>query len=235
MSKSREQQILNSWKKNAAPWTAAVRNAEIASRTLVSNQAIVDTVLSRQPRRVLDLGCGEGWLVRELTHRGMDTLGVDAIPELVAAARAAGIGQFRQLSHEDLATQGFAEPFDLVVCNFSLFGDASVTSVFESVRQLLRAGGSFIVQTLNPAVVKDEQADQDGWRPGSWDGFREAFSDPAPWYFRTLASWRTLFVENGFLPPQVIEPAHPQSGEPVSLILAGELGGSKADCHLVPD
>ena len=36
--------IIDSWHKNAAPWTAAVRDNQIESRRLVTNQAIVDAI-----------------------------------------------------------------------------------------------------------------------------------------------------------------------------------------------
>lgn len=77
--------IIDSWGKNTAPWVAAVRNGEIESRILATNQAIVDTVRSLSPATGLDIGCGEGWLVRALD--GIAMLGVDAVPGLVEAAR----------------------------------------------------------------------------------------------------------------------------------------------------
>jgi len=67
--------IIESWRKNAAPWTNAVREGQIESRRLVTNQAIIDAVISRAPRTALDIGCGEGWLVRALAERGIQTTG----------------------------------------------------------------------------------------------------------------------------------------------------------------
>lgn len=58
--------ILDAWRRNAAPWTAAVRGRQIESRRLMTDRAMVDAVLGRAPRSVLDLGCGEGWLARAL-------------------------------------------------------------------------------------------------------------------------------------------------------------------------
>lgn len=63
--------IVESWQNNAEAWTAAVRERRIESRTLVTDRAIVDAVLSRSPRHVLDIGCGEGWLGRALADRGV--------------------------------------------------------------------------------------------------------------------------------------------------------------------
>ncbi|MDB5907551.1 MAG: SAM-dependent methyltransferase [Massilia sp.] len=44
--------IVDSWLKNTDPWTSAVRRGEIESRTLITNQAIIDAVRSRAPRKM---------------------------------------------------------------------------------------------------------------------------------------------------------------------------------------
>ncbi|RBJ73992.1 SAM-dependent methyltransferase, partial [Pseudomonas sp. MWU12-2534b] len=72
-----ESTLLQSWNHNAKAWIEAIRTGAIESRLNVTNQAIVLAVLGRQPERVLDLGCGEGWLLRELEKRGIDAVGVD--------------------------------------------------------------------------------------------------------------------------------------------------------------
>jgi hypothetical protein len=65
----------------------------------------------------------------------------------------------------------------------------------------------------------------DGWREGSWAGFSTDFTDPPPWYFRTLASWVSLFLDSGLRITSLREPVHPETGKPVSLILMGQLPG----------
>ena len=57
---SSESEILDAWQTNALAWQRAVRERSIESRRLVTDQAMVDAVMSRAPRKVIDLGCGEG-------------------------------------------------------------------------------------------------------------------------------------------------------------------------------
>lgn len=215
--------IVESWAKNALPWITAVREGRIESRRQVTDRAIVDAVLARSPRSALDVGCGEGWLVHELIQHGIAASGVDAIPELVKAARAGGGGDFYLMSYEQIAGGSIEGAFDAVVCNFSLLGKASVEGIFAAAPSMLNAHGSLIVQTLHPVAACGELPYRDGWRQGSWAGFGPDFSDPAPWYFRTLASWTRLFADSGLRLTEIQEPAHPQSGKTASVILIGEV------------
>ena len=217
-----EGRILRTWRRNAAPWTDAVRERRIASRREVTDAAIADAVMSRAPRAVLDIGCGEGWLARALATRGVSVLGVDAVPELVAAAERAGGGEFRVLPYESLAPEAVGRRVDVAVCNFSLLGDTSVEAVFAAVPRLLVAGGAFILQTLHPRAACGDAPYRDGWREGTWSGFGPEFSDPAPWYFRTLEGWEALFLANGFRMIEMREPAHPGDGRPASVLFVAE-------------
>lgn len=213
--------IIASWKRNADPWVAAVRNEEIESRTLVTNAAILDTVRAHAPQTALDLGCGEGWLLRALPEVRM--VGVDAIDRLVESARTAGGGEFRLLSYEEIAGGQLQLAVDLAVCNFSLIGKEAVDGLFRAAPSYLRRGGHLVVQTVHPVIACGEQAYVDGWREGSWAGFNSGFQDAPPWYFRTLSSWIALFETNGLRVREMREPLHPRTGKPASLILVGQL------------
>lgn len=218
-----EQQIIESWKNNVTPWVKAIRAGEIASREQVTNQAIIDSVLKFNPVSVLDVGCGEGWLVRALEQQGISSCGIDAIPEFITAAQQQNVGQFQLLGYEDISEQSFADRFDALVCNFSLLGDTSVQHLFRMASTLLNASGIMIVQTLHPLVACEGADYHDGWRPGSWQGFSADFCDPAPWYFRTVESWQALFIEYGFQSVHIEEPINPNTQKPASIILSAQL------------
>lgn len=210
--------IIDCWHKNARSWTAAVRSGHIESRRLVTDRAVVDAVVSRRPHSVLDMGCGEGWLARELSSRGIHVEGIDVVPELVQAAQHGGGGHYRVASYEELAAGTFRLSCDVVVCNFSLLGKQSVEGLFNTMPSLLQPQGSVIVQTLHPVSACGDLPYKDGWRQGSWDGCGPDFTEPAPWYFRTLESWLRLFADSGMRVLEMREPLHPQTGKPVSMV-----------------
>ena len=214
-----EEAILRSWQINATPWSRAVREQRIASRKQVTNQAIVDAVSGLRPRRVLDVGCGEGWLARALTQTGVEVCGVDAIPALIDEARRTGGGRFEVCSYAALAA-GSPLPgdFDAVVCNFSLLGKESVESLLGAIGRHLHTSGHLVVQTLHPLVACGSRPYRDGWRTGSWDGFSADFSDPAPWYFRTLAGWHAMLRHSGLDVVECREPTARDAEVPSSII-----------------
>jgi len=217
-----ERGILEAWKQNAAPWTEVVRSGRIASRIRVTDRAIVDAILALQPSTVLDLGCGEGWLARTLAEHGVAVTGVDAVPELIEAARRAGGGEFRVVRYDELGATIPGGGADVVTCNFSLLGEVSVEAVFVAVEKLLAPGGTFVVQTQHPLAACGDEPYTDGWRAGSWSGCGNGFGTPAPWYFRTLGGWLRLFRRHGLRLADLQEPLDPDSGRPASVIFAAE-------------
>lgn len=229
-----EQEIVSSWHSNAAPWTRAIRSASIASRKLATDQAIIDAVCSVACRRILDIGCGEGWLARALSKLGMSVSGVDVVPELIAQAAAAHSGNasgdasgstaFHLQDYAALANRHWrCGPFDAAVCNFSLLGRESVDALLAALPWYLDDPGYLIIQTLHPVAACGERPYQDGWREGSWLGFSSDFNDPPPWYFRTLETWAALLQRCGFDILERREPKAAGAVTPASVIWIGKL------------
>jgi len=221
-----DEQIIESWLLNAKPWIAAIDRNEIQSRSLITNSAIIDTILKKSPETVLDIGCGEGWLSRELARSKVYTHGIDVVPELISYAKEQGQGTFQLVSYEELSAESFKQKYDVIVCNFSLLGDQSVENVFKCIPHLLNKHGFFIVQTIHPVTACGDAGYECGWRKGSWKGFSQYFTNPAPWYFRTLESWKNLFEKNGLLVCETLEPFNPETNKYASIIFTAKLSAN---------
>ena len=206
-----------SWQANAQPWIKAVRSGAIESRRLVTDRAIVEAVAVRRPQRVLDVGCGEGWLVRALSACGIECAGLDGSMKLIEAARIAGGGEFYVCSYADMAA-GKAPVdglFSVVVFNFALL-DQDIGPLIKAAGNLIAIGGALIIQTVHPLSAGGDYVD--GWRTEDFAGFPGSWA-AMPWYFRTLESWVDTLGKCGFRIVEVQEPRHPQTALPLSLLI----------------
>ncbi|WP_290781364.1 class I SAM-dependent methyltransferase [Arenimonas sp.] len=212
--------LIKSWTANAAAWTDAVRSGRIESRRLATAAAIEQALLALSPARVLDVGCGEGWLCRALAAHGIEAVGIDVSAPLVEAARAAGGGRFELLRYAELAD---AAPrlgrFDALACNFALL-ECDIVPMLSDLHRLLAPGGRLVIQTVHPWSACGDEPYRDGWRLEDFAGIGDqAFPEPMPWYFRTLATWLADLSHAGFVIDQLQEPAHPDTQRPLSLLL----------------
>jgi 2-polyprenyl-3-methyl-5-hydroxy-6-metoxy-1,4-benzoquinol methylase len=219
-------EIVPSWVANAEAWTQAVRSGGIASRRLATDAAIIRATLVRSPSRVLDLGCGEGWLARRLSAQGVEVVGIDGSAPLVEAARISGGGVFLALTYDELiadsARAGLG--FDLVIANFALLTEDLAPLLHALRRGPLAPGGALLIQTVHPAAAGGPY--RDGWRREEFQGFGQPVPGswrPMPWYFRTLSSWVGLLQTAGYSLAELHEPLHPETDQPLSLLMRAEV------------
>ncbi len=100
--------------------------------------------LDPQPHEhILDLGCGDGQLTLRIAASGAEVVGVDASPDMVAAAQARGVAA-KQAMAEALP---FADAsFDAVFSNAALHWVRGQDAMMIQVRRVLRPGGRFVAE-----------------------------------------------------------------------------------------
>ena len=100
--------------------------------------------LAAQPgERILDLGCGDGQLTARIAATGAEVVGLDASPQMAAAARSRGIK----------VDEGHAESlpypqhiFDAVFSNAALHWVRDQDAMMAEVRRVLKPGGRFVAE-----------------------------------------------------------------------------------------
>ena len=175
---------------------------------------------------MLDVGCGEGWLARAIAHPSRDVVGIDGSVALIEQARALPMPgvRFAAVSYEQCIAGAEADEhelagmWNLIVCNFALL-EEPLTPTLNALHGLLAENGRLLIQTLHPWRACNDASYRDGWRVETFAGFGEGFAQPMPWFFRTLESWLALFSETGWRLQWLQEPLHPESEQPVSLLM----------------
>ena len=211
--------IARSWTDNAAAWTTVVRDGLIPSRQAGTDAAIVQAALRLAPGPVLDVGCGEGWLVRALSARGISTTGIDVSPPLIAQAAALGGGEFSVATYAQLEDDATVctGPWRGIICNFALLGDPLVP-LLDALRRRLAPGGTLLIQTVHSWSARGDGPYRSEWRTEKWDAFAVEFPTAMPWYYRTMGSWLDQIARAGLRVTQLDEPMHPATGAPLSLL-----------------
>ncbi|MBM0240534.1 class I SAM-dependent methyltransferase [Micromonospora sp. ATA32] len=98
----------------------------------------------------LDVGCGPGRLTRELTRRGVWSLGIDICPEAVRLTRDRGTAALRRDVFAPLPDEGRWRHILLADGNIGIGGDP--VALLHRCAALLGAGGSVLVELEPPGA-----------------------------------------------------------------------------------
>lgn len=100
--------------------------------------------LAPQPgERILDIGCGDGQLSARIAAAGASVIGLDASPQMAAAARSRGI-EAHEGSAESMPFAG--RSFDAVFSNAALHWVRDHEALLAEVRRVLKPGGRFVAE-----------------------------------------------------------------------------------------
>jgi trans-aconitate methyltransferase len=140
--------------------------------------------------RILDLGCGDGVIAARLRDRGCDILGVDAGPDMIAAARKLGLDA-RLIDGHDLP---FTEEFDAVFSNAALHWMSEPRRVLAGVWRSLKPNGRFVAEFGghgNVAAIVTAMRAVALRRGGD-------AALAGPWFFPSVDVYRGMLEDAGF-------------------------------------
>ncbi|MBL8993413.1 MAG: methyltransferase domain-containing protein [Spirochaetia bacterium] len=168
---------------------------------------ICEALALKPPRRVLDLGCGEGRYSFLFAEAGFEVLGQDLSPHLIQKASGKVSGKNPVFVRRDMRT--IEGEYELILSLFTSFGyfvEADNEAVLWAVSRSLAAGGIFWLDFLNAHSI-----------------FREL----SPVTEKTLADGRRVLeerrIEGGRIVKKIVFPDSDVYEESVRLYTRAEL------------
>lgn len=153
---------------------------------------LLQLLAPKQGERILDLGCGTGQLTQEIAISGAETLGIDASPEMITAARK----NFPQVRFAvfDIAAMPFGDEFDAVFSNAVLHWVSDQQRAIAATAKALKPGGRFVFEMGGHGNLEIV-----------WTSLRQTLLDLGianpdklrPWTFPKIGEYATLLESHG--------------------------------------
>ena len=141
--------------------------------------------------RILDVGCGDGYIAQQMVLMGCEVVGVDSSRELVGAAKARGVDA--RLMNAEAMT--FDNEFDAVFSNAVLHWIPHQDRVIDGAWRALKQGGRFVVECGGKGNVKTIR---DGIEYAFARRGLEWYALPKPWHFPDVKEAKMLLEDRGF-------------------------------------
>lgn len=170
-------------------WNAS-QYMENASFVAAHGAPVLELLNPQKNEIILDLGCGDGALTKDIERLGATVHGVDSSPSMIETAKARGLSA-RVMSGDEL---NFSNEFDAVFSNAALHWMIRSDAVIQGVFNALKPGGRFVGEfggKGNVAVLVK-----------AMESVFETHADfgafQCPWYFPSNDEYQAKLDQHGF-------------------------------------
>jgi 2-polyprenyl-3-methyl-5-hydroxy-6-metoxy-1,4-benzoquinol methylase len=224
MTEPSRTEVLERWNKHAEAYAARFGPEGDPARRMWLNRPLFELLGPLAERRILDAGCGEGYLSRLLAERGAkEVVAMDAAREMLRLARERtpenSRVEYREGDIQALAGLEDAS-FDLAVSNMVVQDVPRHDLALSAVARVLKPGGALVFSILHPCFQApgagwdfDDQGRRLRWRMGRYFEEIPTEDELAPGtdirtfaYHRTLTNYFEAIASAGFVVEALVEP-----------------------------
>jgi 2-polyprenyl-3-methyl-5-hydroxy-6-metoxy-1,4-benzoquinol methylase len=221
-----------SWEDNSKKWIEITETLDRYMSSDPNRQYIIDPALWKlignvKDLNVLDAGCGNGYLTRQLASKGANVVGVDYSKPFIDHCKKIEKEMKLGCSYYEatITEMGFLESscFDLVVSNIVMVDVLDYGTAFKEIARVLKDDGKFIWSNVHPVFGRvggtwDPKIPQDSKRNESRylkiiDGYFDSggyltkwMSTPIWQFLRTFEEYSKALKEAGFVISEIVEP-----------------------------
>ncbi|MUL35974.1 class I SAM-dependent methyltransferase [Gloeocapsopsis dulcis] len=152
---------------------------------------LIDLLAPQAGERILDLGCGTGFLTDKIASQGVEVIGIDYATTMIEQAR----DKYPQLHFEVLDARNlhYQEEFDAVFSNAALHWITEPEKVIFGIHQALKPGGRFVAEFGGQGNIK-------GITTALYQALEKASYPvnkiPRIWYFPSIAEYGSLLEKH---------------------------------------
>lgn len=195
------------------------QRVDTANDTL-EKPVLMDLIQAITNKRILDLGCGDAAIGRELLHQGAASYtGIEGSYKMANLARQTLVNTSGQIILQRIEDWTYPHvAFDLVISRLALHYVADLAPIFTKVFDAIAPSGQFVFSVEHPVITSCNGAWKAGTLRQDWvvDNYFTTGMRVTNWlggtvkkYHRTVEDYFHLLQEAGFIITDLRE-AHPQ-------------------------
>ena len=145
------------------------------------------TISFDKPFTFLDVGCGNGWVVRKIANEKncRKAIGIDKSKKMIIQSKKKIESKKEEFFHTDIESMNYKGKFDFIFSMESLYYADSIEIALEKIYKLLKPGGQFICGT---DFYTDNKA------TSRWAGIMKI-----QMHLHSKKEWREFFKNAGFM------------------------------------